>query len=266
LQSSATDPLAKSVAILRELRGHLEETLTSVDWEAKSHADLDALGFAFLVMTKTAAVELLADNDVAFAIAAGGPARAAWEAAVNAAWLVAPLDVASRDRRWLGLLLSERAYWESLKEEFETMNRGSSAIAASEGEIQRLTQIISAAEPQLKKFRIKRPRRVPDFRGRLTALKKERQYFMWSQASQYVHPGNRALEQFRSLKEHGSNTPTATFEIRTTRREWSLVIGLSGEAIMLCGEALARLTPPGALTAEALAVWKRLIAEVQVLA
>jgi hypothetical protein len=217
-------------------------------------------------MTETAAVELLAENDIAFAVAAGGPARAAWEAAVNAAWLVGPADVAARDRRWLGLLLSEKAYWEAIKEEFEKMNRGSSAIAAADGEIRRLTEIISAAEPQLKRLRVKPPRRVPDFRGRLVDLKKERQYFMWSQASQYVHPGSRALEQFRSLKEHGSDTPTATFEIRTTKREWSVVMGLSGEAIMLCGEALTRLTPPGALTAEALVAWKRLIAAVQALA
>ncbi len=100
-QSRADNLLAESLTILRELRGHLEETLTSVDWKATSHADLDALGFAFLVMTETAAVELLAENDIAFAVAAGGPSRAAWEAAVNAAWLVDPADVAARDRTGL---------------------------------------------------------------------------------------------------------------------------------------------------------------------
>ncbi len=184
---------------LRSLREHLEETLRSTAWQTKSHADIDALAFSILVTSETVAVELMADNDVGIAIAAGGPARAAWEAAVNAAWMVAPDSPAERDRRWLCLLQSERVFWAKIKADCQVIASGSTAIAAADAEVARLDSIIQAANPQLRAAGVGPPTELPDFRPRLMDLGKERQYFMWRQASQFIHPGNRALERVRSL-------------------------------------------------------------------
>jgi hypothetical protein len=79
---------------------------------------------------------------------------------------------------------------------------------------------------------------------------------MYRQASQFVHPRSRALEQVRSLKEHGSESPTATFQWWSEPIHWALTVGLAGEALMLCGETLGnRITPRGILSPEGRAAW-----------
>ena len=78
-----------------------------------------------------------------------------------------------------------------------THERTPNAVAAADVEVA-AGRDHQRGHPQLQAAGLKAPASLPDFRQRLSALGKDRQYFMWRQASQFVHPGSRALEQQRA--------------------------------------------------------------------
>ena len=72
-----------------------------------SHADAESLAFMQLAIGNAAAVEVLAKADFRLVVAGTAAARAAYEEVVTCAWMLAPDDLAERDRRWMALYVDE---------------------------------------------------------------------------------------------------------------------------------------------------------------
>ena len=103
--------LVEVIAALAALRTRVEKVLEEGGWVmAGSHADTEALAFMQLAIGNVAAIETLARADPRLGIAATAAGRSAYEGIVTLAWMLAPDDLAERDRRWMALFFEERAF------------------------------------------------------------------------------------------------------------------------------------------------------------
>jgi hypothetical protein len=262
----ASELLGKALDGLSALREDFEQAITTEQWVSNSFADTEAPAFALLVLGNVNGVEVLGREDVAFAVAAAGPARAAWEAAITLAWLLQPEGIPEREKRWAGLLLAERDDWARMQKEFAARDGGSEAARMMAEEVQRIDAMLEVAAEQLKAVGIRQLKRIPDFKGRLESLGKTKQYFMYIHASQLVHPGTRALEHVRSMTVHTSENLRPSYGYRTRAGQWALIIGLAGESVVLSAEWMARRLTSGArVSPDGIAAWQRFTAAVDAL-
>ncbi len=260
--------LSEAAVALGQLRVMVEEALRDSDWTLTSHAETEAPALTMLVVSHARGVELLAGADVLLLMPAAAAARSAYEAAVTTAWLVQPDDAAHRDHRWLALLVDERRFWRQMGDEFKGRPDGADAERLMRVEHDRVDAIIKVAEPQLAAAGVAAPQQVPGYEALLKDLgKRDRDYFMYRQICQVVHPKAKALSHVRSMANHGHEDPDARYGYSTRPGDWALTIGVTAGALWLSAKTLAsRMNPSMAISAEALAAWERITEAVQRLA
>ena len=246
MQSTTVTGTAFQLAVtsLTSLRESVEQEMASGDWRSESHADTEAPGFMTLVIADVAAVEVLARADVRFAVAATATARAAYEVAVTCAWMLAPNDLAERDRRWMALFLDERRFWRRMVDEAQERNDEQSIIDGLSAEVQRVQALVDAVEPQL--ANLGKLEGLPIMDVRLEEVEQQKHYVTYKAACQLVHPTTRMLAQVRDLQAaHSDQPPIAQYHFRTRHHDWTIALALSAEALAFGLETLCMRTTPG---------------------
>lgn len=235
-------------------------TIVDMSWNIHSHGDHDALGLVWVATSHVAAVEVLGKNDVAFVLPATAAARSAYEAVAMAAWLVEPTSPAERDRRWFGLLLDERSFWRVMVREANGRGDSPDIIANLQNEVTRVDRVLAAVGPQLREAGTKQPEHPPKMDRLLDAIGKRKHYVSHKYASQFAHPGTRALRQVRDIRDHAGAEGPVSFGWRTTPGEWTAAILLSAESLMYSLEILAsQLQPPSRIDTEAVHLFHEIV-------
>jgi hypothetical protein len=235
------------IAALAALRTGVEKALEDGGWVmAGSHADTEALAFMQLAIGDVAAIETMARADPRLVIAATAAGRSAYEGIVTLAWMLAPDDFAERDRRWMALFFEERSFWQRVVDEAIKRNDSQAIVTGLQAEVQRVTALIDAMQPQLDAIGAGAiPRKLPTFDLRLEEVGQGRHYVTYKVACQLVHPSTRALAQVRDLQAHADEVPIATYNYRTKPRDWTVAISLGAESLAFGLETIGRRLPPG---------------------
>ena len=239
--------LVEVIAALAALRTRVEKLLDEGGWVmAGSHADTEALAFMQLAIGNVAAIETLARADPRLGIAATAAGRSAYEGIVTLAWMLAPDDLAERDRRWMALFFEERAFWQRVVDEAIKRGDSQTIVTDLQAEVQRVGALIDAVQPQLDAIGAGAiPRKLPNFDVRLEEVGQGRHYVTYKVACQLVHPSTRALAQVRDLQAHADEVPLATYSYRTKARDWTVAISLGAESLAFGLETIGRRLPPG---------------------
>jgi hypothetical protein len=210
-----------------------------------SHADTEALAFMQLAIGNVGAIETLAGRDIRLVIAGTAAGRAAYEGIVTCAWMLAPDDLAERDRRWMALFIDERAFWRRMVEEATKRGDSPATVSGLEAEVQRVSALVADVQPQLEAVGAGIPRKLPKFDELLEEVGQGRHYVTYKTACQLVHPTTRALAQVRDLQaSHRDEPPAATYSYRTTARDWVVAIALGAESLAFGLETIGLRLPP----------------------
>jgi hypothetical protein len=239
--------LVDVIAALAALRTRVEKVLDEGGWVmAGSHAETEALAFMQLAIGNVAAIETLARADPRLVIAATAAGRSAYEGIVTLAWMLAPDDLAERDRRWMALFFEERAFWQRVVDEAIKRGDSQTIVINLQAEVQRVGALIDAVQPQLAATGAGAiPRKLPIFEVRLEEVGQGRHFVTYKVACQLVHPTTRALAQVRDLQAHADEIPLATYSYRTKPRDWTVAISLAAESLAFGLETIGRRLPPG---------------------
>jgi len=179
-------------------------------------------------------VEILAKANLATVIAGTAAARAAYEAVVTCAWMLAPNDSYERERRWMALFLDERAYWKRMSDEALSRKDSQETVDAIQAEVDRVHRLIDRVQPQFDSRGLPPMQRLPTVEDRLDEIGDRTTYVLYKNASQLVHPSIRSLRQVRDLaSSHGSTAAEATYRWRTTPRDWTAALLLAIHALRL---------------------------------
>lgn len=239
-QPTASSPLQEVVAMLANLRRETENLFLSVELATHTHADREFLAFMQLAIGNVAAIETLAKADVRFVMAGTAAARAAYEVVVTATWMVATSDLAERERRWMALFMDEGKFWRRILEDAIKQQESDDFVKSMEAEVQRVSAIIAAVQPQLDALGAGPIKPTPPFEELLEQIGKPDLYVMYRLACQFVHPANRALAQVRDGEAtHTEEVPVATYSYRTTEHEWKTSILLGAASLFMGLETLA---------------------------
>jgi len=222
-----------SISALTRLRLQVNAEITNGDWNSKSHAEIEALGFVMLAVGAVESVEILAKASVATVVAGTAAARAAYEAVVTCAWMLTSSDPYERSRRWMLLFLDERAYWNRMAHEAKTRKDSQPLIDASYAEVQRIQRIIDNLQPQLDARGLPATRKLPKIEERLDEIGERNAYVLYKTACQLVHPSIRALSHVREFVAHRPGEAEATYRWRTTPRDWATALLLAIHALRL---------------------------------
>lgn len=222
----------------------VERVVEVAEWSSQSHGDTEALAFLQLAIADVAAVESLS-SDVRWVVPAAGAARSAYESAVTAAWMLEPLDLAERDRRWMAIFADEAAYWSRLVEAATERADPMAVVDALRAEVTRVDAIIREVQPQLDAVSAGAISRMPSIEQRLKDVGQERHYATYRSSCQLVHPASRALAQVRDLTEaHDNEAPMATYGFRTRPRDWTPTLLLAAEALAFGTMRMLAQSPP----------------------
>lgn len=221
-----------------------------------------------LTIGDVASIEALAKTRMTMVVAGTAAARAAYEAVVTCAWMLAPNDGFERDRRWMALFLDERAYWSRMSEEAKARGDGQPVVDAMEAEVKRIQQIIDQVEPQFDERGLPQIRRLPTVDERLEGIGERGSYLLYKTACQLVHPSTRALAQVRDLvSTHNKKHDEAKHGWRTKPSDWTTAFLLGIHAMRLGLETLGqRLQPTKQLSSEVRQLHDAAVVAVQAMA
>lgn len=217
----------------------MHRAFVELDLQSGAHADLDALAFVQIVTVHTMAIERLGALDPQFLLPAMAAARAAYEAATAAAWLVEPTDAAERERRWLRLFVTEMSDWRVMKDEAAAQGDPAETLAGFDAEIVRVQNLLMGLQPLT--LSDERMPQFPNVPQRLREINESESYVMYRVACQFVHPASRSLGQVRSLTVHADAHPPITLEFCREPRDWSIVLLLAGVALDLAAGVIEKL-------------------------
>jgi len=242
-----TITLAETIDSLTQLRKKVEAVLAEAEWGMRaSHADAEALAFMQLAIGNAAAVEVLAKADMRLVIAGTAAARAAYEEAVTCAWMLAPDDLAERDRRWMALYVEEHSFWKRAAEEAIKRGDPEATVDGLQKEANRVRAAIEEVRDQLEAVGAAAIVKLPNFDVRLEEVGQGRHYVTYKAACQLVHPATRALSQVRDPQlVHADESTVATYSYRTRPKDWTIAIALAAESLAFGLETLESRLPPG---------------------
>lgn len=245
---------------LTTFRTEAMTTISQMTLNVHSHGDHDALGLIFVAASHVAAVETLGKEEVEYVLPATAAARSGYEAVAMAAWLVEPASMAERDRRWFGLLLDERSFWEVMVREATHRGDPDDLIGNLRREIQRINNIVGHARPQLTKAGVPAAKHPPKMDRLLDAIGQRKHYVSHKYASQFTHPGTRSLRQVRDIREHAGTDGSISIAWRTKPGEWTVAILLAAESLMYALETVAaHFTPPTLVSKQAVNLYHRVV-------
>jgi len=159
----------------------------------KYESSVEAQNLFRLAIRNVEGVIQLAKSDLVLLPPAMAAARAAFEAAVKACWLVDPEDPYDREARYLVQLHSEERYLQRLAKRFDAAGISSSNLHVREGQIREFRLAVTAALPA----GVRRLSGTPSFDEMLAAIGGGKIYAFYILLSQYGHGEHAATWLYR---------------------------------------------------------------------
>lgn len=195
---------------------------------------------------------------------AAAAARSSYEAAIKAAWLLKPSEPLERERRAAGYLAEEERFFRKISTDFQTRGAATAAartLAVADGLAVTLASVKHQLSQQLAN---PAPVALPSVDVILDEQGTRRQYFLWRHISQLVHSAPTAM-QF--LKRSAADGAMVTYGFFAKPEDWTVTLGLTGEAIMTGAEAVAaRLTSSQSVNADLQGHWQAFTSAILTLA
>lgn len=183
----------------------------------ESHSE--ALNLFNLTIRHVEGVVTLARTDLVLLPPAQVAARAAFESAARAAWLVNAADPYEREARWVAHLRGEHEYLSRQAKEIELKGK---AASANQKRIDAFKAMGDGVASLLAERGYSKVSAVPNFRELLRTLSEERTYMLYMALSQTTHASHASTWLYRS---GGLGTKKIRGEF-VSAEDWSLPLDL----------------------------------------
>lgn len=208
-------------------------------WRYEAH--VEALNLFILTVRHIEGTILLARTDLILLPPAMTAVRAAFEASVQAAWLVSPADQLTRETRYVAHLKRELDYIEKQRRMLDSNSGNTQDLSSRAAQISSFVDSLSAklaehGHPKIPK--------VPNFRELLASIGNEHAYLLYNWLSQYMHSTHASTWLYRT---DGLGTERR-FEEASTVDDWVALLGICRFA--MDGPATLFLKAIGADSAE----------------
>jgi hypothetical protein len=189
-----TEPVARVCVLLDDLVGKFiaayRDTLPSF---GRYESEIEALNLFKIAIRNIEGVIALAREDLILLPPALAAARACFETAVKAAWLVDADDPFDREARWLVHLASEERYCARVADRLAKLGNDVTDLRDRETKIRDFRLSVETKLPR----HTARLKATPDFEKMLTALGGERLYSFYILLSQSAHAEHQATWSYR---------------------------------------------------------------------
>ena len=189
-----TEPVARVCTLLDNLVGKFiatcRDTLPPL---GKYEAEIEALNLFKAAIRNIEGVIALARRDLILLPPALAAARACFETAVKAAWLVNADDPFDREARWLAHLASEERYLGRLADRLAKLGNNVTALRQRETTIRSFRLAVDEKLPQ----HVARLKGTPDFEAMLTGLAGKNLYSFYLFLSQSAHAEHATTSFYR---------------------------------------------------------------------
>ena len=226
-----TPGILRMADLIEQAVGRFLEARDTIPPLGKFESDVEALLLFNLVIRDTEAILTLARTDLVLLPSANVLARAVFEIALKAAWIVQPDDPFDREVRWLAHLAEEERLHKAASESVAKSGGNPAMFKQRHAEIRDFRTGVARALPA----GYSELPGNPGVEGMLENLGQKQMYFLYRVLAQYVHGGHASTWLYRkglgTLKQGGEFI---------SPKEWHTPLNTAWKNLQVFGETILR--------------------------